>query len=82
MPRILLVDDERPVIMPLLHYFKSLKWDAAHAETGSEALTLAESFGPDVVLLDMKLPDMGGLEVLKQLNKLFDLTSWRKQQSP
>ena len=69
MPRILLVDDERPVIMPLLLYFKSLNWDAAHAETGSAALTLAESFAPDVVLLDMKLPDMGGLDVLRRLKE-------------
>jgi DNA-binding NtrC family response regulator len=69
MPRILLVDDERPVILPLLQYFKSLKWDAAHADTGSAALTLAESFAPDVVLLDMKLPDMGGLDVLRHLKE-------------
>ncbi len=69
MPRILLVDDERPVILPLLHYFKQLNWDAAHAATGSAALALAESFAPDVVLLDMKLPDMGGLEVLKRLKE-------------
>jgi len=69
MPRILLVDDERPVIVPLLNYFKSLSWDAAHAETGSDALKLAESFAPDVVLLDMKLPDMDGLEVLRRLKE-------------
>ena len=69
MPRILLVDDERPVILPLLHYFKSLNWDTAHAETGCDALKLAESFAPDVVLLDMKLPGMGGLDVLKHLKE-------------
>jgi len=69
MPRILLVDDERPVIVPLLQYFKQLNWDAAHAETGSEAVKLAESFAPDVVLLDMKLPDMGGLDVLRRLKE-------------
>jgi DNA-binding NtrC family response regulator len=69
MPRILLIDDERPVILPLLHYFKSLSWDAAHAETGREALVLAESFAPEVVLLDMKLPDMGGLDVLRHLKE-------------
>jgi len=55
--------------MPLLHYFKSQNWDAAHAETGSDAVKLAESFAPDVVLLDMKLPDMGGLDVLRQLKE-------------
>ena len=69
MPRILLIDDERPVILPLLHYFKSLNWDAVHAETGREALVLAESFAPEVVLLDMKLPDMGGLDVLRHLKE-------------
>jgi len=69
MPRILLIDDERPVILPLLHYFKSLNWDAVHAATGREALVLAESFAPEVVLLDMKLPDMGGLDVLRQLKE-------------
>jgi DNA-binding NtrC family response regulator len=55
--------------MPLLHYFKSLNWDAVHAESGHDALTLAESFAPDVVLLDMKLADMGGLEVLRRLKE-------------
>ena len=37
------------------------------ASTGSEALQMIESLQPNVVLLDMKLPDMSGIEVIKQI---------------
>lgn len=38
------------------------------ASTGAEAVRLARSFEPDLVLLDLRLPDRSGLEVIRELN--------------
>jgi CheY-like chemotaxis protein len=40
-----------------------------HAETGARALELARAVGPDLVILDLHLPDMKGLEVLRRLRE-------------
>ena len=42
--------------------------DLVHAATGREGVRLARSVRPDFVLLDMHLPDIGGLDVVRQLN--------------
>lgn len=42
-------------------------WDVRAAETGAEALAVARDFDPDVVLLDIMLPDLDGLTVLSRL---------------
>jgi two-component system response regulator HydG len=52
----------------LLHHFTSKGWAATGAERGERGRDLAEKFTPDLILLDMKLPDMDGIEVLKKLN--------------
>jgi hypothetical protein len=42
--------------------------ELVHAATGQEGVRLAQSIRPDAVLLDMALPDMSGLEVMRRLN--------------
>jgi DNA-binding NtrC family response regulator len=68
MPRILIIDDEHHLTEPLLDYFTSLGWDATAAENGESGISSAKKLAPDIILLDMKLPDMDGIDILKRLN--------------
>lgn len=67
--RVLIVDDHpvvRTGIRNLLDPAVGISV-VGEASTGSEALQMIESLQPQVVLLDMKLPDMSGIEVIKQI---------------
>jgi DNA-binding NtrC family response regulator len=66
-PVILLVDDEDTIRLFLEKTLRDEGYEALTASTGSEAIELTRSELPDLVLLDLKLPDMSGLEVLKQI---------------
>jgi CheY-like chemotaxis protein len=65
--RIVVVDDSRDTarMMQLLLRFQGHEVRLAFA--GREAIKLVESFRPDVVLLDLRLPDMSGAEVIQKL---------------
>ncbi len=67
--KILVIDDEANIrdIFALLLGEKG--YLVSTAASGAEGLTLAESLAPDVVLLDMNLPDMSGLDVLAGIRK-------------
>jgi two-component system response regulator AtoC len=67
MPSILIIDDDQAIIKLLTHYFSSKGWAAAGAQGGEQGRELADKFSPDIILLDVKLPDMDGIEVLKKL---------------
>jgi len=65
--RILVVDDE-PSLADLLTMALSYEgWEVRSAPDGAEALRVAAEFGPDAVLLDVSLPEIGGVEVLRRL---------------
>src|SRR5574341_2252884 len=66
MPRLLVVDDE-PWVRGLLHdYFSSRGYDVTAAPTGEEGLCRLREERPHLVLLDINLPDVNGLEVLRR----------------
>ena len=68
--RILVVDDE-PDILNLLEYnLKRAGFQAILAKDGPEAIEAAKANRPDLVLLDIMLPDMEGTEVLRRLKSL------------
>lgn len=68
-PLVLLVEDE-PAQREILRYnLSSEGYEVAVAETGDDALLLAEEIGPDLVLLDWMLPGVSGIEVLRRLKK-------------
>jgi DNA-binding response OmpR family regulator len=68
--RILIVDDE-PHILELLHTFLTSRgYTAECAATGHQALELMMTFKPSVMLLDMGLPGINGLDVLKRSREL------------
>ena len=64
MPRLLIVDDDSDSREGYAEYFTYLGLDVLQAGSGAEALDLAIRERPDIVVLDMALPDMDGCEVL------------------
>ncbi len=65
--RALVVDDE-PSLADLLTLALSLEgWQVEQALSGQEAVRLADEVDPDIVVLDVMLPDLSGLEVLARL---------------
>src|SRR2546425_11938646 len=68
--RLLLVDDETPVLDVLSEYFSTQGYAVETASTGADALAAARHYRPDLVLLDIRMPGMDGVEVLKKLREL------------
>ena len=66
-PIILLIEDDAQIRRFLRASLVTQGYELIEAGTGQEGLALAASRVPDVVLLDLGLPDMEGLEVIKQL---------------
>ncbi len=67
---ILLIEDERTISNFICRALNANDYKAIAAGTGKEGITLFFSHQPDLVLLDLGLPDMDGLEVLEQLTGL------------
>ena len=65
--RVLVVDDDANVTDMLATAFRDDGWEVAVAGDGDGALRTAQDFLPDAVVLDISLPDFGGLEVLRRL---------------
>ena len=70
--KILVVDDERLVRWSLRQKCEEWGYHVVEAEAGEAGLKVAQNESPDLVLLDVRLPDIGGLEVLDQLKKNGD----------
>ena len=66
---LLLVDDEAKMLDFMASYFRREGYDVITAMTGSEALRLAQSAKPAVVVLDWMLPEMSGIDVCRELRR-------------
>jgi two-component system phosphate regulon response regulator PhoB len=66
-PLILIVDDEKDLRALLDFNLRQAGYRTVHAATGSEALARASTHRPDMILLDLNLPDVPGTEVCRQL---------------
>jgi DNA-binding NtrC family response regulator len=71
---ILLVDDETDFVETMTKRFGIRKMPIASANSGAEALKLVDEQDFDVVILDVRMPGMGGLEVLRQIRAKRPLT--------
>ena len=67
MPRVLVVDDDLTVAEVVLGYLRRDGFEAAHAADGLAALAIAAAAPPDLVVLDLMLPGIDGLEVCRRL---------------
>jgi DNA-binding NtrC family response regulator len=67
--KVLIVDDERLVRWSLRQKCEEWGYHTLEAETGSAALKIARNESPDLVLLDVRLPDISGIQLLEQLKQ-------------
>jgi len=65
--RVLVVDDEENLRLVLRTLLRRHGYEVETAESGEDALGMVDSFGPDVVLTDVRMPKMGGLDLLTTL---------------
>src|SRR5260370_20293289 len=67
MRRVLVVDDEENIRLVLRTLLKKHGYEVEIAEEGEGALAALDSFDPDVILTDVRMPRMGGLDLLAAL---------------
>ncbi len=67
--KILIVDDEDFIFEIIKHVFSDNKYEVHHAKNGYEAGKLAERLKPDVILLDIMLPDINGMQVSRHIKE-------------
>jgi len=65
--RVLFVDDDAATRAGYAAHLTSLGYEVLGVSTGGQALTLASTWAPDVIVLDLGLPDIDGWEVARQL---------------
>lgn len=70
--KILIVDDEKSIVTSLEAYFNREGYEVKSALEGRQGLAIAKTFSPDVVILDIMLPGIDGLEVLRELRRNAD----------
>jgi DNA-binding response OmpR family regulator len=70
--RALVVDDEAPLAEVVASYLEREHFEATVASNGTDAITVARELDPDVVILDLGLPGIDGLEVCRQLRTFSD----------
>jgi two-component system, response regulator, stage 0 sporulation protein F len=68
--RILIVDDEESVRDVLAEYFTEHGYDVVTAESGTQALASLPDYRPDLVLLDIRMPGLDGIETLRRLRQV------------
>lgn len=70
--RALVVDDEVPLANVVASYLEREHFEVSVAHNGQDAVTLAREIDPDVVVLDLALPGIDGIEVCRQLRTFSD----------
>lgn len=65
---ILIVEDSPTLALTYREYLRQAGFDAEIADTGTKAISAIEQNQPQVILLDLKLPDMDGIDILRRLN--------------
>lgn len=73
MPKILIVDDEAPIIDVLSYNLKQAHYDVLVAWDGEQALAVARCEQPDLIVLDLMLPKLDGIEVCRALRRGRDV---------
>ncbi len=66
-PLLVIVDDERGILDVVSRFAERLGFDVAVCASGREAISLLPTRRPDVMLIDLRMPDVGGLDVLRAI---------------
>src|SRR6478752_5663495 len=70
-PHLLLIDDDLDILpAQIRHVFPAPEYRVGHATTGGAGLEHVRTDPPDVILLDLRLPDQSGLEVYRQIRSI------------
>jgi len=67
--RIMVVDDEKDFLFTMEYWLKSKGYEVKTVTNGLQALELAKTFNPNLILLDVIMPGMDGVETLKRLRE-------------
>lgn len=70
MTKVLVIDDERPILKMLDLYLSSEGYEVLTADNGEKALEIFEKQHPKLVLTDIKMPGMDGIEVLRKIKEM------------
>jgi two-component system response regulator AtoC len=70
--KILVIDDQNAILESLSMFFSEKGYETLTAEYGKEGLTKVQSEQPDIVISDIRLPDINGIEVLKTIRSIND----------
>lgn len=68
-PKILIVDDELSILVPIKFLLEKNNFDVRLAQSGKEALEKISESAPDLILLDIMLPDFDGYEIFQQIRE-------------
>lgn len=68
--KVLIVDDQNGIRVLLVEVFSNEGYDTFQASNGKLALEIVRKESPDLVLLDMKIPGMDGLDILKHIKQI------------
>lgn len=68
-PKVLTIDDDESVRLSIAHYLEDSGYEVLQACNGSEGLDIFRAEEPEVILLDLRMPEMDGLSVLKTLGR-------------
>jgi DNA-binding response OmpR family regulator len=71
--KVLIVDDEPNIVMSLDFLMRKAKYEVFIARNGQEALHIAQAQLPELVILDIMMPDIDGYEVCRQLRSNADM---------
>jgi two-component system, OmpR family, alkaline phosphatase synthesis response regulator PhoP len=73
--KVLVVDDEEPILELLKYNLEKQGYDVRVASEGAEAVDIAKKFHPDLVLLDIMMPKMDGVEACRQIRAMPELVN-------
>jgi len=90
MPKIAIIEDDQAISQMYRFKFESEGYSVETADNGKLGLKLAQDLKPDIILLDLMMPEMGGAEMLKRLRatdwgkhiKVIILTNMGEQEIP
>lgn len=69
MKKILIVDDEMGIVEEVSDFLTEEGFEVQSADTGEDGIRAIQAFKPDLLIVDMKLPDMSGIDVLRSFKQ-------------